>query len=63
VVDGPRPPAHGRFAALGIDQLFAYCLPGQEDATFERMKKLIVASAPEFQLIPRQADAASAQGP
>jgi hypothetical protein len=42
---------------------FAYCLPGQEDATFERMKKLIVASAPEFQLIPRQADAASAQGP
>ena len=42
---------------------FAYCLPGQEDATFERMKKLIVASAPEFQLIPRQADAASAQSP
>jgi hypothetical protein len=42
---------------------FAYCLPGQEDATFERMKKLIVASAPEFQLIPRQADSASAQGP
>jgi len=31
---------------------FAHCAPGQEDATFERMKKLIVASAPEFQLVP-----------
>ena len=31
---------------------FAICLPGQEDATYERMKKLIVASVPEFQLTP-----------
>jgi hypothetical protein len=31
---------------------FAVCEPGQEDATFERMKKLIVASVPEFQLPP-----------
>jgi hypothetical protein len=31
---------------------FAHCAPGQEDATFERMKKLIAASAPEFQLVP-----------
>jgi len=31
---------------------FAVCEPGQEEATFERMKKLIVASAPEFQLTP-----------
>jgi len=31
---------------------FAVCEPGQEDATFERMKKLIVASVPEFQLMP-----------
>ena len=31
---------------------FAVCEPGQEDATFERMKKLIVASVPEFQLTP-----------
>jgi hypothetical protein len=31
---------------------FAVCEPGQEDATFERMKKLIVASLPEFQLTP-----------
>ena len=26
--------------------------PGQEEATYERIKKLIVASAPEFQLTP-----------
>ncbi len=31
---------------------FAVCQPGQEDATFDRMKKLIVASVPEFQLPP-----------
>jgi hypothetical protein len=31
---------------------FSACEPGQEDATFERMKKLIAASVPEFQLPP-----------
>jgi hypothetical protein len=31
---------------------FAICAPGQEDATFERMKKLIALSVPEFQLPP-----------
>jgi hypothetical protein len=31
---------------------FAVCLPGQEDAAFERIKKLIVESVPEFQLVP-----------
>jgi len=31
---------------------FTVCLPGQEDATFDRMKKLIAASVPEFQLPP-----------
>jgi hypothetical protein len=31
---------------------FAVCDPGQETATFERMKKLIAASVPEFQLVP-----------
>ena len=41
-----------RWASIGY---FAYCAPGQEDATFERMKKFIVASAPEFQLVPRKA--------
>jgi hypothetical protein len=34
---------------------FAVCEPGQEDATFERMKKLIVAAVPEFQLVPTAA--------
>lgn len=32
---------------------FAVCLPGQEEATYERLKKLIAASAPEFQLTPK----------
>ena len=31
---------------------FAVCDPGQEEATFERMKKMIVASVPEYQLTP-----------
>lgn len=30
---------------------FSVCAPGQEDATFERMKKLISAAVPEFQLV------------
>ena len=34
---------------------FAVCLPGQEQATFDRMKKLIIATVPEFQLVPRPA--------
>jgi hypothetical protein len=29
---------------------FTICAPGQEDATFERMNKLIAASVPEYQL-------------
>ncbi len=32
---------------------FAVCPPGQEDATYERLKQLIAASAPEFQLTPK----------
>ncbi|HVU28385.1 MAG TPA: exosortase-associated EpsI family protein [Verrucomicrobiae bacterium] len=42
----------------GVLQRWAYvsyyvpCLPGQEEATFERLKKLIAASVPEFQLAP-----------
>jgi hypothetical protein len=34
---------------------FSICMPGQEAATFERMKKLIAASVPEFQLVPKAA--------
>ena len=32
---------------------FAVCQPGQEDAAFEQVKKLIAASVPEFQLPPK----------
>jgi hypothetical protein len=44
--------------STGVLQRWAYisyfsaCKPGQEDVTFERMKKLISASVPEFQLTP-----------
>ena len=34
---------------------FSICAPGEEDATFDRMKKLITASVPEFQLVPQGA--------
>jgi hypothetical protein len=43
----------------GILQRWAYisclsvCLPGQEEATFQRMAQFIAASVPEFQLNPR----------
>lgn len=41
---------------------FAACAPGQEDATFERMKRFIAAAVPEFQLTARPAEAAVAAG-
>jgi hypothetical protein len=31
---------------------FAACKPGEEDATFERMKQFIAASVPQYQLVP-----------
>jgi len=34
---------------------FCACAPGQEAETYERMKKLIAATVPEFQLVPRAA--------
>jgi len=37
---------------------FSVCAPGQEEATFARMKQLIAASVPEFQLPPKLANAA-----
>lgn len=50
----------------GVLQRWAYvfcfegCAPGQEDATFERLKKFIAAAAPEFQLTPKAAPAMTA---
>jgi hypothetical protein len=40
---------------------FASCPPGQEEATFERMKKMIAASVPEYQLTPSGAALASSK--
>jgi hypothetical protein len=40
---------------------FAPCAPGQEAETYERMKKLIAASVPEFQLVHRGAPPAPKQ--
>jgi hypothetical protein len=48
-----------RQVLTGVLQRWAYvsclgvCAPGQEDATFERMKTFIAAAVPEFQLFPR----------
>jgi Protein of unknown function (DUF3485) len=39
---------------------FATCPPGREDATFNRIKELIAASVPEFQLTPAPHEAAVA---
>lgn len=51
----------------GVLQRWAYiscgeqCWPGQEDATFERMKQFIAAAVPEFQLMPHPQQAAVAE--
>ena len=42
---------------------FAGCRPGQEDATFERLKQFITASAPDVQLVPQTAGQKRAAGP
>jgi Protein of unknown function (DUF3485) len=49
-----------RWAAVSF---FSHCAPGQEAATFERMKALIRASVPEFQLVPTPLRTASAHSP
>lgn len=38
---------------------FSVCIPGREEATFDRMKELIAASVPEFQLVSGPVAAAS----
>ncbi len=42
---------------------FAVCRPGEEEATFGRMKKFIAASVPEFQLTPKSKERALAVQP
>jgi hypothetical protein len=48
-----------RFAYVAY---LSFCEPGQEDATFERMKTIIADTVPQFQLVPR-APEAGASGP
>jgi hypothetical protein len=43
---------HGVLQRWAYASYFTPCQPGQEDATFARMKALIAASVPEFQLPP-----------
>jgi hypothetical protein len=38
---------------------FTVCAPGREDATFDRVRRLIAASVPEFQLPQRTAGESS----
>ncbi len=73
VADGTSTPSYFRYKVqlmwdvltTGVLQRWAYvnyffpCDSGQEDATFERAKKLIAASVPEFQLPPESARAAA----
>lgn len=68
VADGAETPGHLDFIkqtalhllSTGVLQRWAYvsyfslCAPGQEDATFARMEKLIAASVPQFQPPPRK---------
>lgn len=42
---------------------FAVCPPGQEEATYERVKKLIAATVPEFQLTPKPKSQVAASHP
>lgn len=41
-------------------RFYAFCDPGQEDATFSELKRVIAASVPQFQLTPAPAKAAVA---
>ena len=47
--------AHGVLQRWAYVSYFTACAPGQEDATFARVKQLIAASVPDFQLPPAPA--------
>jgi len=44
---------HGLLERWAYISAFAPCLPGQEAATYESVKKLIASAVPEFQLVPK----------
>ena len=46
---------HGLLERWAYISLFEPCLPGQEAATFARMKQFINDAVPEFQLVPHAA--------
>jgi hypothetical protein len=46
---------HGVLERWAYISVFAPCLPGQEAAAYERLKKLIASTVPEFQLVPHAA--------
>ena len=50
---------HGVLQRWAYVSYFTVCNPGQEDAAYERVQKLIAASVPEFQLPPQAADSAA----
>lgn len=43
---------HGILERWAYISYFSVCAPGQEQAAFDRMKKLIAVSVPEYQLVP-----------
>ncbi len=47
---------HGVLQRWAYVSYFTICYPGQEEAAYERVRELITASVPEFQLPPRPAD-------
>jgi len=44
---------HGLLERWAYISVFEPCLPGQEEATYVGMKKLIASAVPEFQLVPK----------
>jgi len=50
----------GRLQRWAYISYLTYCAPGQEDAAFERMRKLIAVSVPEYQVLPGEKTVARA---
>jgi hypothetical protein len=46
---------HGELQRWAYISYFTVCLPGQEDAAYARLKDLIIASVPQYQLPPATA--------
>jgi hypothetical protein len=42
-------------------RFYTFCAPGKEDAAYGELKRAIAASVPQFQLVPRPADATVAE--